>query len=425
MSEECPLCKISKNEFLLYSDNDIYLCSTKENKGHKTRVMCVVKRHTIRPSFSIRMKAYYLLITYMQQTMKDKNWFIVSNRYASIKNHWHIIACDEKGTPEELQQLHKTPKTLFPIKQEGDINLSPLKKKILVCIPAYNECATIGWVIKRAKEYGEVVVIDDGSQDLTSDVALNHGAGVTENDKNYGYGYCIGKAFRMAREGNYDILITLDADDQHNPHEIPTFLKALENDIDVVIGNRFMKKEHSNNISILPASGYGPIPGYRGFVVKVISKIEGFGDAQCGFRAYSRKAINILSPKEKGMGVSLEILYQAKENNLKIAEVPCTVKYNNKTKHSQHPLLHGSSLVESILWSRIWKKPLTYIGFPGLLILLIGILSSFQLLLIYSQIKIFVFSWTILSLGGLFLGTLLFLTSTILYLLKRALEETK
>ena len=124
------------------------------------------------------------------------------------------------------------------------------------------------------------------------------------------------------------------------------------------------------------------------------------------------------------MGASLEIIHKAKQKRLKIKEIPCSILYEN-IKHSKNPISHGSDLIESILWSRIWKKPLAFLGVIGIIVFGVGFFSAIQTLIFYTLYKKIIISWAILSLGGLLTGLLLLITATIVYLLKRGLEETR
>lgn len=284
-----------------------------------------------------------------------------------------------------------------------------MKQNILIGIPAYNEEETIEGIVAKAKEFGDVLVIDDGSKDITGRLALSGGAEVIRFDRNSGYGNALREIFDEAKKRGYDILVTLDGDGQHDPSEIPNFILAVRN-VDLVIGNRFLKETTT--------------PGYRKIGIRVVSKIEGVGDAQCGFRAYNKKAINSIKIADKGMGASLEIIRKAKQNKLKIKEIPCSILYED-TKHSKNPLSHGSALIENILWSRIWKNPLSSLGVLGFIVFGIGFFSSIQTLVIFAIGGNIPFGWAILSLSGLLGGLLILITATIVYLLKRGLEETR
>lgn len=112
---KCPLCMIPKKETLLYEDRSLYLVSTKNLKGHVVRVMVTLQRHSTTATFEEQVQALFLLHTYMQS--KIKHWCMVADTYASVKDHWHIIACDLQSLDKkEVEQLAKTPKVLFPLK---------------------------------------------------------------------------------------------------------------------------------------------------------------------------------------------------------------------------------------------------------------------------------------------------------------------
>lgn len=100
----------------MYEDELLYLVSTKEMKGHNIRVMAATKRHDEVPSFEERTIAYFLVSEYMKRKLKDESWYIFDNTYASVKDHWHLIAADKQTTdPREMEQMQKTAKVAFPI----------------------------------------------------------------------------------------------------------------------------------------------------------------------------------------------------------------------------------------------------------------------------------------------------------------------
>jgi glycosyltransferase involved in cell wall biosynthesis len=163
-------------------------------------------------------------------------------------------------------------------------------------------------------------VCDDGSSDLTSQIAEKLGAEVVRHKRNLGYGAAIQSLFKRARELDADVLVTLDGDGQNNPSEIPSLVKPLVDDVaDVVIGSRFVD-EHS-----MPT-----MPAYRRVGIEFVSKLlgaaskHGVKDAQSGFRAYNRRSIETLSVLENGMGASVEILMNAIGQGLRIQEIPAT-----------------------------------------------------------------------------------------------------
>jgi hypothetical protein len=116
-NNKCPLCVIPINETLLYDDNLIYLVSTKESKGHKVRIMAVAKRHTTTPTFEEQITALGKLIEYMSNLMNGQDFYVVSNQFATIPQHFHYVSCDlplEDDDPLFIQ----TSKVVFPIRRK-------------------------------------------------------------------------------------------------------------------------------------------------------------------------------------------------------------------------------------------------------------------------------------------------------------------
>ena len=117
--------------------------------------------------------------------------------------------------------------------------------KTLIIIPAYNEELTIGSVVALARKYGDVLVVDDGSADRTSEIARNAGAFVIKHETNMGKGAALRTGFEYALSMDYKIVVTLDADGQHNPDEIPVLLEPIVNGkADLVIGSRYLNGAH-------------------------------------------------------------------------------------------------------------------------------------------------------------------------------------
>ena len=158
----------------------------------------------------------------------------------------------------------------------------PLKTCIL--IPAYNEEKRVGAVVREVLEYcPDVIVVDDGSPDDTDKIAAEAGAIVLEHVRNQGKGAALQTGFDYAREHGYDLAITLDADGQHAPSDIPAFLQAYERTHSpVLVGNRM--------------GDVAAMPRLRRFVNRfmsdLLSRVMGqhVPDSQCGFRLYHRSA---------------------------------------------------------------------------------------------------------------------------------------
>ena len=104
---------------------------------------------------------------------------------------------------------------------------SKVKPFVMVGIPAFNEENSIARVVMEAQKYADAVVVcDDGSTDLTCEIAERLGADVVRHEQNLGYGAAIKSLFERAREFDADVLVTLDGDGQHYPAEIPNVVEG-------------------------------------------------------------------------------------------------------------------------------------------------------------------------------------------------------
>jgi glycosyltransferase involved in cell wall biosynthesis len=298
------------------------------------------------------------------------------------------------------------------------------KPFVVVGIPAFNEEAMIARVILETQKYADAVVVcDDGSSDMTGVIAKRLGAYVVSHRRNLGYGASIKSLFKRARELNADVLVTLDADGQHNPKEIPKVVKPIvQGTADLVIGSRFIE-----------ACGAKEMPSYRRFGTQLITKLvngsskNGFSDAQSGFRAYNRQALERLSPFEDGMGASVEILLKACKHNLKICEVPSSCKYNNGdiATSTEHPLTHGISVIMSIVRFIVEEKPLTLLGIPGLLCLFAGLGFGVWMLQIYAIEHYIVTNLALASFAFIIIGFFVLSTAITLYAIARIAKKDK
>jgi glycosyltransferase involved in cell wall biosynthesis len=287
----------------------------------------------------------------------------------------------------------------------------------LVGIPAYNEEKTIGDVIKKSLKHSDkVLVVDDGSTDNTVKIAQENGATVISHKKNQGYGAAVITIFERARQENADILTIIDGDGQHNPDQISILVNTLqENNVDVVIGSRFLDEKSGT-------------PGYRKRGIKIITSAANFGadfkvsDAQSGFRAYSKRAIESIHPTETGMSVSTEILLKISNKGLSVAEVPITVSYDGKTS-SEHPVPHGIAVLMNTLKFVSVKHPIPFYGFPGMALVIIGSILGYQFLDAYLNKQV-IFLGSLMAAIILFLvGTILCVTAVILFSMATLIRE--
>lgn len=227
--------------------------------------------------------------------------------------------------------------------------------QLLISIPAYNEGKVINKVLaKIPKKLNfinklEVVVIDDGSVDDTSVIALNNGVLLVKHILNRGLGASLKTAFELAKKKQVDILITLDADGQHNPGDIRELIgPIIKKQADVVIGSRLLK-------------GYESMPVSRRFINLLANGVTCLmsgiwsTDSQSGFRAFSKKAINRIELITQGMEVSSEIFREIKNNDLVYKEIPIKPIYTKYSLDKGQRLLNAPNVLYKLL-IRIFRR---------------------------------------------------------------------
>jgi len=290
----------------------------------------------------------------------------------------------------------------------------------IACIPAYNEGDVISKIINDVSKYvDKVIVCDDGSTDDTFLNAKKSGAYVIKHLTNKGKGAAMRSLFNEAKKISADIIITLDGDGQFLPEEIPKLVeKLIQKNADIVIGYRFDKKENK-------------IPTHRRVGNKILDKITNlaselpFRDTQSGFRAYSKKAIDIIEFSSNGFTADSEILIDASGKKLKILEEKITVLYNTGRKTSTKGVMsHFSELIGGIIRIIAIRHPLRYLGIPGFILLILGILYSGIVISIFNETRYFSIPSTFVALGSLMIGLVLLLMAVVLYSISN-LERNK
>jgi glycosyltransferase involved in cell wall biosynthesis len=228
--------------------------------------------------------------------------------------------------------------------------------------------------------------------------------------------------FKRARELNADVMVTLDGDGQHNPIEIPMLVEpVLEGKADVAVGSRFLGGSKNNN----------HVPRYRRLGIKAITGLtnaasnSGLSDAQCGFRVYGRKALEGLDLYENGMGVSAEVLMEAKKRGLTVVEVPTNCTYREIEKPStRNPLRHGASVIMSIVRLVIEERPLVFLGVPGFVSLFVGTFFGAWMLDLYAKQHQIMTNIALASIAFLLMGLFAVFTAITLYAISRLLQKT-
>ena len=292
--------------------------------------------------------------------------------------------------------------------------------KITVGIPAYNEEKNIAKVITRVKKITDSIIIcNDGSSDMTGEIAKEMGVIVVNHEKNRGYGSAIRSIFAKASDIDSDILVTFDADGQHVESEISKVIEPILNDsADIVIGSRF-SEEMKNEI-----------PHYRKLGIKTITKLtnvatgKDISDSQSGFRAYSKKALDEILPSDTGMGVSTEILIKANKKNLRIVEIPITILYEGDTS-THSPVSHGTSVILSTMKFISIEHPLKFYGMPGIILLTIGLFFIVWAIQGFTETRQIITNISLIGIGSTLLGAILITTAIMLYSIVSVIREKR
>jgi glycosyltransferase involved in cell wall biosynthesis len=202
---------------------------------------------------------------------------------------------------------------------------------ILALIPAYNEAERIGKVVAGAKNYLPVLVVDDGSSDSTAKTAEKEGAIVLQQVPNQGKGAALRSGFQYAIEGGYQAVLTLDADGQHDPHEISSFLAAYQRDeADLIIGERDFSQ-------IPPVRRLANTLGRWSFSWAVGQPVS---DNQSGYRLISQRMMEaMLCSTEPGFEFEVEMIVVCIQKGYVLAWVPIRTIYREEGSHI-NPLKH-------------------------------------------------------------------------------------
>lgn len=197
---------------------------------------------------------------------------------------------------------------------------------IWIVIPAYNEATVIGSVIKdiRTAGYHNILVVDDGSKDGTGEYARKEDVEVLKHLINRGQGASLRSGFSFIAETyDPDIIVTFDADGQHQAKDIDALVKPIREDLaDITLGSRFLNSER--NIPFLREM----ILRFAILFTNIVSHIR-LTDTHNGFRALNRKAYHTIKIFHRGMEHASDIIDEISKNNLRYREVPVKVTYSD------------------------------------------------------------------------------------------------
>lgn len=197
---------------------------------------------------------------------------------------------------------------------------SELDRRSLTALPVFNEAKTVDPVLDAvAKHASNILVVDDGSVDGTAErLAKRSDIRLVTHPKNRGYGAALQTAFQYAIDHDFEYVVTIDCDGQHEPQRIREFVaESIHSSADIVSGSRYLKSFDSDS----------PPPEQRRLInfkiTRIINERLGFEitDAFCGFKSYRVEALKKLKLTDNGYAMPLELWVQAACNSLSVVEV--------------------------------------------------------------------------------------------------------
>ena len=226
---------------------------------------------------------------------------------------------------------------------------------LIVVIPAYNEEETLKKVldsVKKAAPSAGIVVVDDGSKDRTYSIAAAEKAIVCRHLINRGLGASLATGITCALEEGADIIVTFDADLQHDAEDINRLIKPIrENSSDAVIGSRFLNKEDLARMPLVKKLG-------NSFLTFFTNKLGdlAISDSQSGLRAFNRRAAERLIIICDRYEVSSEILMILGRNNFRITEIPMKALYDERSIRKGTTIRSGIQIIVGLMLKKVGLK---------------------------------------------------------------------
>lgn len=198
-------------------------------------------------------------------------------------------------------------------------------ENFLTVLPVYNEARHVEEVLKKVLRYSpHTLVVDDGSTDGTWEILQRFPqVEVLRHPENQGYGAALRTGFNHAINNNYEIVVTIDCDGQHEPHRIPEFVAACTPEVDIVSGSRYLQRFEGDS---------APPPDRQRINQMITAELNAclglnLTDAFCGFKAYRTQALRRLDLTENGYAMPIELWVQAVKHGLRIIELPVPLIY--------------------------------------------------------------------------------------------------
>lgn len=294
---------------------------------------------------------------------------------------------------------------------------APEQEVILVAVPALNEERFIGSVVHEVRMLDlDCLVIDDGSSDRTAAIATAAGAVVVRRDHNEGKAAALNAAFEFARENGVSILVAMDGDWQHDPHEIRDLIEPIRTGLaDVVTGSRF-----------LPAAR-GHVPTVRGLGMRALTASSSLAsgqmmtDALSGFRAFGRSAIEAFTFESHGFSAEFEMQFMARAHGLRHHEVPISARYDDPAK--RNVMSYGLQVLTGLFELAARFRPLLIFGVPSALALATGIVAGLVVVDTYQRSSELAAGPAFLTVLLIILGSISLFASIVLHVLRRSFVD--
>lgn len=221
--------------------------------------------------------------------------------------------------------------------------------RVIAVTAAYNEADNIALVVRRAVDLGyEIIVVDDGSEDDTAQVARNNGAVVLRHPTNFGQGQGLLTGFKAAIMEECDYIVEMDADCQHDPADIPRFIDVLEaSDYDIVVGSRVTGANHPD----APLMRRLFLP----YVTAAVNMLTGYrmSDAMCGYRAFRteglRRARHVLDEILEPQYIAAEMFVRFSRAGLTVGEIPIALNDRGAGASHKGTVRYGFGVMKAIM----------------------------------------------------------------------------
>jgi glycosyltransferase involved in cell wall biosynthesis len=211
------------------------------------------------------------------------------------------------------------------------------RPRVGIVVPALNESATILRIVEAVRAYGMPIVVDDGSTDATAELAMSGGAIVVSHEKNRGYDAALNSGFKKAVEMGSEIIITVDADGQHDPSLLQKFIDKIDAGTDVVVGIRSRRQRFAEHL-----------------FAWYTNLLYGIKDPLCGMKAYRTVVYEALGHFDSYGSIGTELAIFAAKKGCRLGQIPFAVRERKDQPRFGRILVGNYKIIRAILLS-IWR----------------------------------------------------------------------